>query len=103
MAAAFAVRFLVFVEEQKVPAEEEIDEHDRTDADARHALIRDRDEPIVPADDAHVRACCWVPRDELAAILTVRVVREPLLRYLADPAQRYTGYLDAGITIAFGD
>ena len=46
LAAAFAVRFLVFVEEQKVPAEEEIDEHDRTDADARHALIRDRDEPI---------------------------------------------------------
>jgi predicted GNAT family N-acyltransferase len=46
MADAFAVRFPVFVEEQNVPAEEEIDEHDRTDADARHALVRDRDEPI---------------------------------------------------------
>ena len=58
---------------------------------------------IVPPGDAHVRACRWVPRAELAALLAVRVVREPLLRYLADPAQRYTGYLDAGITIAFGD
>lgn len=60
-------------------------------------------EPQVPAGDAHVRACRWVPRAELASILTVRVVREPLLRYLADPAQRYFGYLEAGITIAFGD
>jgi predicted GNAT family N-acyltransferase len=41
MAAARAVRFAVFVDEQHVPAEEEIDEHDRTDGDARHALIRD--------------------------------------------------------------
>ncbi|HEY5339473.1 MAG TPA: NUDIX hydrolase [Candidatus Aquilonibacter sp.] len=60
-------------------------------------------EAHVPPGDAHVRACRWVPRDELAAVLAVRVVREPLLRYLADPAQRYFGYLDAGITIAFGD
>jgi ADP-ribose pyrophosphatase YjhB (NUDIX family) len=60
-------------------------------------------EALVPPGDAHVRACRWVLRDELAALLTVRVVREPLLRYLTDPAQRYTGYLDAGITIAFGD
>lgn len=40
MAAARAVRFAVFVDEQHVPAEEEIDEHDRTDAEARHALVR---------------------------------------------------------------
>jgi ADP-ribose pyrophosphatase YjhB (NUDIX family) len=60
-------------------------------------------EPRVPAGDAHVRACRWVPRAELASILTVRVVREPLLAYLSDPAQRYFGYLEAGITIAFGD
>src|SRR5580704_19106635 len=40
MAAAFSVRVPVFVDEQHVPAEEEIDEHDRTDSDARHALIR---------------------------------------------------------------
>jgi predicted GNAT family N-acyltransferase len=46
MAAAFSVRVAVFVEEQNVPQEEEIDEHDRTDAEARHALVRDGDEPI---------------------------------------------------------
>lgn len=46
MAAAQAVRFAVFVDEQHVPAEEEIDEHDRTDGDARHALVRDGDVAI---------------------------------------------------------
>jgi len=60
-------------------------------------------EPQVPAGDAHVRACRWVPRGDLAAMLSVRVVREPLLGYLADPQRRYFGYLEAGITIAFGD
>ncbi len=60
-------------------------------------------EAHVPPGDAYVRACRWVPRAELAEVLTVRVVREPLLGHLADPAQRYFGYLDAGITIAFGD
>jgi len=39
--AALAVRFAVFVDEQHVPADEEVDEHDRTDPDARHALVRD--------------------------------------------------------------
>jgi len=60
-------------------------------------------EPRVPPGDAHVRACRWVARVDLAVALAVRVVREPLLAYLADPAQRYFGYLDAGITIAFAD
>ena len=60
-------------------------------------------EPRVPPGDAHVRACRWVARADLAVALAVRVVREPLLAYLADPAQRYFGYLDAGITIAFAD
>lgn len=60
-------------------------------------------EPYVPAGDAHVRDCRWIARTDLAATLEVRVVREPLLAYLADPTQRYFGYLDAGITIAFAD
>lgn len=60
-------------------------------------------EAHVPAGDAHVRALRWVARDELAGMLAVRVVREPLIAHLADPAQRYFGYRDAGITIAFGD
>jgi len=41
LAEALAVRFAVFVDEQHVPAEEEVDEHDRTDPEARHALVRD--------------------------------------------------------------
>jgi len=60
-------------------------------------------EPHVPPGDAHVRDCRWVPRAELATLLAVRVVREPLLRHLADPEQRYFAFADAGITIAFGD
>jgi predicted GNAT family N-acyltransferase len=47
LAEALAVRFAVFVDEQRVPADEEVDEHDRTDPDARHALVRDA--PASPA------------------------------------------------------
>jgi predicted GNAT family N-acyltransferase len=38
---ALALRFAVFVDEQHVPADEEIDAHDRDDPDARHALVRE--------------------------------------------------------------
>jgi predicted GNAT family N-acyltransferase len=44
--AALGVRFAVFVDEQHVPADEEIDEHDRTDRDARHALLRDGERAV---------------------------------------------------------
>jgi predicted GNAT family N-acyltransferase len=40
MEEALALRFAVFVDEQAVPADDEIDEHDRSDLDARHALVR---------------------------------------------------------------
>lgn len=60
-------------------------------------------EPVVPPDDEHVRDCRWVSRAELPAILHVGVVRDPLIAHLADPTQRYFGFMDAGITIAFGD
>lgn len=43
---ALAVRMRVFVEEQGVPPELEVDEHDRTDARAVHALVRERGEAI---------------------------------------------------------
>jgi ADP-ribose pyrophosphatase YjhB (NUDIX family) len=59
--------------------------------------------PRVPAGDAHVVACAWVARADLAARLAVGVVREPLLSYLADMRQQYFGYADSGITIAFAD
>lgn len=41
MQAALAVRFRVFVDEQHVPAEEEVDAYDRPGSPARHALVRD--------------------------------------------------------------
>jgi predicted GNAT family N-acyltransferase len=43
---ALAVRMRVFVDEQGVPPEVEVDEHDRTDARAVHALVRDGGEAI---------------------------------------------------------
>jgi predicted GNAT family N-acyltransferase len=40
MREAIALRVRVFVEEQNVPLEEEVDDHDRSDSRAVHALIR---------------------------------------------------------------
>ena len=40
MQEALAIRTRVFVDEQGVPPEEEIDAHDRTDREAVHALVR---------------------------------------------------------------
>jgi predicted GNAT family N-acyltransferase len=40
MEEALAIRLRVFVEEQGVPLDLEIDEHDRDDPAARHALVR---------------------------------------------------------------
>lgn len=56
--------------------------------------------PHVEGD--HVVDALWVPVSDLAARLSVRVVREPLLAYL-ERGQRYAGYADAGITIEFPD
>ena len=41
MSRALAIRMAVFVEEQGVPPEEEVDAHDRTDVDAVHAILVD--------------------------------------------------------------
>jgi predicted GNAT family N-acyltransferase len=41
MRTALAIRSRVFVDEQGVPLEEEIDAHDRTDTEAVHAIVRD--------------------------------------------------------------
>ena len=60
-------------------------------------------EARVGPGDAHVVAIAWVPSAQLAQRLTVAVVREPLLRHLADPAERYFGFADAGISIEFAD
>jgi len=44
---ALAIRLRVFVDEQGVPLELEIDEHDRDDLGAVHVLIRESGEPRV--------------------------------------------------------
>ena len=50
MDEAIAVRFAVFVDEQGVPGEEELDEHDVAgDAHAVHALARDADGTVLGA------------------------------------------------------
>ena len=60
-------------------------------------------EPQLPPDDLHVRAVRWVTRAELDELVRLRVVREPLFRYLADRQPRYYGFAESGITIAFAD
>jgi 8-oxo-dGTP diphosphatase len=82
---------------------ESFDEAAKTQYTAFCFTVEADGEPRVVPGDAHVRACRWVPREELASVLAIRVIREPLLGYLADPARRYFGFLEAGITIAFGD
>ena len=82
---------------------ESFDESAKTQYTSFCFTIEAAGEPVVRAGDAHVRECRWVPRADLAGVLAVRVIREPLLGYLADPSRRYFGYLEAGITIAFGD
>jgi ADP-ribose pyrophosphatase YjhB (NUDIX family) len=48
----------------------------------------------------HVVAVEWVPIEELAQRIVVRVVREPLLAYIRGAlSRRYAGFHDAGITI----
>ncbi|MGF7033121.1 putative GNAT family N-acyltransferase [Paenibacillus mucilaginosus] len=42
----FGIRRRVFVEEQQVPEEEEIDEFDASPAACRHWLLRDGEEPV---------------------------------------------------------
>ena len=82
---------------------ESFDQATRTHVTAMCFAIETDGEPSVPAGDAHVRTCRFAVYDELPDLLHVRVIREPLLGYLADRRQQYFGYLDAGITIAFAD
>ena len=60
-------------------------------------------EPSVQADDTHAVDYAWVPRAQLATVLSVAVVREPLLRYLDDATQQYFGFDDAGLTVRLFD
>lgn len=89
MRAAQAVRFVVFVDEQHVPAEEEIDEHDRTDDDARHALIRDGDTPIAAGRYYRIAgSTAQVGRMAVLAEYRGRRVGRQLLDALVNDARR---------------
>lgn len=55
MDAALSVRIAVFVNEQGVPMEEEIDQHDRSDIHAVHALVRDENGDAIAAGRYYVR------------------------------------------------
>lgn len=51
----------------------------------------------------HIVESAWVPIDEIEQIVSVRVVREPLLAYLCGRSSGYAGYPEAGVTIEFPD
>lgn len=89
MSAARAVRFVVFVDEQRVPAEEEIDEHDRTDGDARHALIRDGVKPVAAGRYYRIAGTtAQVGRMAVLAEYRGRRLGRQLLDALIDDARR---------------
>jgi predicted GNAT family N-acyltransferase len=89
VADALRVRFPVFVEEQRVPADEEIDAHDRTDAAARHALVRDLDGAPIAAGRYYVLDERTVQIGRMAVLPTFRGrgVGRRLLDALLDDAR----------------
>lgn len=60
-------------------------------------------EPRAASDDAHVTEIAWCPRDRIGEKIVLPVVRDPLVANLADPAKRYFGFADSGVTIVFAD
>jgi predicted GNAT family N-acyltransferase len=86
---AFAVRVPVFVGEQHVPADEEIDDHDRTDPQARHAIVRDETGLPVAAGRYYVLAPDSVQIGRMAVVLAFRRrgVGRRLLDALIDDAR----------------
>jgi predicted GNAT family N-acyltransferase len=87
LAAAFAVRFRVFVDEQHVPAEEEVDEHDRTDTDARHALVRDGGVPVAAGRYYRKGSTAQVGRMAVLAEYRGRRLGRQILDALVDDAR----------------
>ena len=97
---AFRIRFAVFVDEQRVPADIEIDEHDRTDVDAVHALVRAANGEAVAAGRYYVRDARTVQIGRMAVRADARGggVGRALLDGLMEEARRRgftTATLDA--------
>jgi predicted GNAT family N-acyltransferase len=97
MEAALAVRFAVFVEEQGVPPDEEIDEHDRTDAAARHVLVRDGGQAVAAGRSfRHDSTTVQIGRMAVAASHRRRGVGRRVLDVLIADA-RARGYTRASL------
>jgi predicted GNAT family N-acyltransferase len=87
MAAAFSVRVPVFVDEQHVPAEEEIDDHDRTDTEARHALVRDGELPVAAGRYFRIGTTAQVGRMAVLATYRGRGIGRQILDALVADAR----------------
>jgi predicted GNAT family N-acyltransferase len=72
MHAALAIRLRVFVDEQGVPPDEEVDEHDRSDPSAVHAVARDGTGRTVGAGRYYVAAPGTVQIGRMAVLARVR-------------------------------
>jgi predicted GNAT family N-acyltransferase len=96
MSRALAIRLRVFVEEQGVPPDEEIDAHDRDDPIAVHALARDASGAPIGAGRYYVAEPGVVQIGRMAVLAETRGTGAgaALLRALVDDARR-RGYLRA--------
>ncbi len=96
MSRALAIRLRVFVEEQGVPPDEEIDAHDRDDPIAVHALARDASGTPVGTGRYYVTEPGVVQIGRMAVLAETRGTGAgaALLRALVDEARR-RGYLRA--------
>jgi predicted GNAT family N-acyltransferase len=72
MREALAVRFAVFVREQQVPPEIEIDEFDRPGAAAVHALVRDGDGQTIGTGRFYARDAQTVQLGRMAVVASAR-------------------------------
>ncbi len=68
MERALAVRFAVFVDEQRVPGEIEVDEHDMQDPRAAHVLVIDDDETPIAAGRLYERDVAVVQIGRMAVL-----------------------------------
>ncbi len=95
MDEALAIRLRVFVDEQGVPLELEIDEHDREDAEAVHALIRDDAQAIATGRYYVVGAgCVQIGRMAVLPAWRGRGAGKHLLELLEAEARRH-GFAEA--------
>jgi predicted GNAT family N-acyltransferase len=72
MRIACDIRTRVFVDEQGVPPQEEIDEHDRTDRDAVHVLIRGQGGAAIGAGRYYIGAPGTVQIGRMAVLREAR-------------------------------